>query len=625
MKKIFYLSLFLLTAFFISHNVDAQTPGGVAGSVLWLKANTDASPNIWFDKSPSGNDFLQPSAGNQPSLISNVFNFNAAMLFDGSNTFMEQGLPADFPENDNDRTIIVVANATSFNGYRWIFAYGTPGGSSTCQAGNFNGDLLNAFYGVDITTSAYWNAASNANGALASFTLSSSVGTQFDRGAQTNQVSFGPLFATSVNGVIGALLPSTNGEVWGGSIAEVLMFNTALSPADRNKVESYLALKYGFTLGTAGTPLSYTASDGVTVYWTGSATYQNDVFGIGTDNGTGLAQTQSNSTNSGNGNGTGQAGKGNLVLSTAAALPDNQFLLIGNDAAALTEQTIAAGQAPVIAEGSQRVVRNWKAQNTGAVGSVSLSFDMTGLTYTGGTTANNYRLMIDSDGDADYFTTGTQTFIAPSSVTGNLVNFTGVTLATGAGFTIITQASVALLPAVWQGFSASVQKNKATLSWKTSNEVNVDRYVAEYSLNGVNFLPVGSVTAKNGAGINVYSLTQDNLPAGIRYYRIKRADKDGQFQFSDVKSVRAGGLTTVILKSNPVTKGRLELNIDVPQSQEAIIRVVNMAGKILVQQNTGLTTGTNAVNTNIAHIAAGTYFLQVQLGTEIINKKFVRL
>ena len=181
------------------------------------------------------------------------------------------------------------------------------------------------------------------------------------------------------------------------------------------------------------------------------------------------------------------------------------------------------------------------------------------------------------------------------------------------------------MPAIWEGFNVTLQKNKATLTWKTSSEINVDRYIVEYSQNGIAYLTAGSVVAKNSTGLNTYTLVQENLPAGIRYYRIKRVDKDGQFQLSEVKSVRAGGLSTVVLKANPVMKGRLDMIIDVPQSQTAVIRVVSTAGKVIAQQNTGLSTGTNNISTDISRAAAGTYILQVQLANEVINKKFVRL
>jgi Secretion system C-terminal sorting domain len=620
MRKIFYLLLTSLT----TSSLFAQTPGGVSGSVLWLKGNTGASPTTWTDNSTFLNHFTSPG-GNQPVLTTNVFNFNSAMGFDGTSSYMSKLTPSGFPAGNSDRSIFVVANAAATGGFRWIFVYGSPfsGSDVTCQMGNSGGNLVNAYFGssADINSSNYWDAAGNSNGALASFTLNSNLETQYDRGSLLNsQTVTATLLATSLNGVIGALTPAPQ-EVWNGNIGEVIMFPTALTNADRNRVESYLALKYGFTLG-AGTAVNYVASDNTTVFWTGSIPFQHDVFGIGTDNGTALTQIKSNSMNSGNGDGTGQNAKGNLVLSTGTALADKQFLMIGNNAGALTEHTIATGEGNVLTVGSKRVLRNWKVQNTGTVGAVGLSFDTTGLTLSGGSVLSNFRLMLDTDGDGD-FTTGASSFYIASSATGNQLNFTGVTLTNNTVFTLITQTA-SLLPAIWQGFTVTLDKTKALLVWKTSDEVNVDHYTVEYSTDGISYLPLGTVAAKNGAGINTYSISQDNLPGGTRYYHIKRFDKDGRIQISDIKSIRVGTQNSLLLKSNPVTKGKLELNIDVDQNQNAIIRILNINGKILAQQNTGLSNGVNAVSTNISGLSAGVYFLQVQLGTQIINKKFVR-
>ena len=622
MKKQFYLLIFSL----IGYAATAQTPGGVTGSVLWLKANDGGGISAWLDKSGTGNDFTQAVPANQPSLALNVYNFNAGLQFDGLNSFMANALPTGFPASAAPRTIIVVANANpdpAPNYYRWILAYGNVGFfSQTCQVGNHTGSLANDFYANDEETANFWDNSANSKGALASFTLDAlSNGIQYDRGNFLQTKSFSFLSAPSANAVIGAV-STAPAELWSGSIGEVIMFDAALSDADRTKVESYLALKYGFTLGSTTNLINYTASDGTTVYWQSSATYQNDVFGIGTDNGTGLIQTQSNSINSGSGDGTGGNGLGNIVLSTATPLADKQFLLIGNNADDLFEHIIAPGETAPIAVGSQRINRNWQVQNTNAVGAVNLSFDTTGLTLAGGSTLSNFRLMVDADGDGD-FSTGT-TYIAASSATGNKINFTGVTLPNNAIFSLITQTS-ALLPAIMQDFTVTLQKNRATLNWKTSSEVNVDHYTAEYSLDGNTFLAFGTVAALNGAGINEYTLTQGNVTAGIRYYRIRRVDKDGRFQFSIIRLVKAGGLTSVTLKANPVATTAAELIIDVPQNQNAVIRVISTSGKILSQQNAGLSTGINNISTRTAQLAAGTYFIQVQLNNEIVNKKFVKL
>jgi hypothetical protein len=620
MRKIFYPFLCVFSCI----SLWAQTPGGVAGSVLWLKANAGASPSTWTDFSGYGNTFTQPTGSNQPATISPAFNFNPALGFNGVNSYMSQPTPTGFPGGSTDRTIFVVANATDITGYRWIMIYGnTSSVGNTFQTGNNGGALSNAFYGsgADINSGSFWNAAGHTNGALGEFTLAGGTNeTQYDRGVQFNtQTTAAPLTAASTNGIIGAI-NTTGTESWKGNIAEIVLYPTLLTTVQRRQVESYLALKYGFTLGNTTTPISYTASNGA-VIWPASSAYQNDVFGIGMDNGSSLNQTSSNSMNSGAGDGTGQSGKGNLVLS-GATLSDVNFLIIGNDAGPLTEHVIASGEGPFGSTGSTRVIRNWKVQNMGHVGATSLSFDMTGLTLAGGPTASNYTVMVDGDGDGNY-STGVPAYYQASSITGNKINFTGVVLPNNAEFTIVTAPS-ATLPAKWAGFSVTVQKNKALLAWKTTDELNVDRYTVEYSEDGISYAVLGSVTAKNNSGINTYSMLQDNLPSGLRYYHIRRYDKDGKFEFSEVKKVRIGAVTSVLIRSNPVTLGRLELVVSSDQGQEATVRIISMNGSLMLQQRNTVSAGDNNLTANLQNLVPGTYILQVQLADQIINKKFIR-
>ena len=90
---------------------------------------------------------------------------------------------------------------------------------------------------------------------------------------------------------------------WNGRIAEVLAYR-AVDPATSSRARSYLALKYGLTLGdtdgAAGgnTGINYVSPDG-TVTWDGAANgaYQNDVAGIARFSSTPLDQRISTSTN----------------------------------------------------------------------------------------------------------------------------------------------------------------------------------------------------------------------------------------------------------------------------------------------------------------------------------------
>lgn len=68
-----------------------------------------------------------------------------------------------------------------------------------------------------------------------------------------------------------------------GKIAEVINYSSRVSDSDRQKIESYLAIKYGITLNS-GTQ-DYNASDGSTTFWDASSVggYIYNVFGIGRD------------------------------------------------------------------------------------------------------------------------------------------------------------------------------------------------------------------------------------------------------------------------------------------------------------------------------------------------------
>jgi Secretion system C-terminal sorting domain len=628
-------SIFLTALSFIFFNIYSQNPAGVSGSVLWLKANTNASPSSWNDNSSQANHFTQGSVPDQPSLATNLFNFNPGFQFNGVSSHFGNALPANFPTGIDSRTIFAVANSNSNTGYHWLLTYGNPGTiNGTCQlgSGNVGAELTSAFFGSssDMSTpTSFWDNPLYSNGSLVSFTMASGTLTQTLRDRGVDILSVTPyrndLSASSSNAFLGRLGPPF-GEFWDGNMAEVIIFNTDLGPGDRNQVESYLALKYGFTLGSNAAPTDYTASDGATGFWVGDAFFQNDVFGIGTDAGSDLVQTQSNSSNSGDGSGIGESSKGNLTLSVGTALADKQFLMIGNDGVNFNESTIITGQAPPSAVGARRVARNWKAQNTGGVGAVNLGFDMLGFSFSGGSTLLEYRLMVDNDGDEDY-ATGTPSFFIPSSLTGTVLDFNGVTLPNNATFTIITQVTGSTLPAIWKDFVVQIKGNNAYLNWKTTNEYSVGFYSVEHSLDGLAYQEIGKTNAINAAGLNNYSFTHENLLAGKHYYRVKLVDVDGKYQYSATRTISIAGKIQerIVIKSNPVKTNQLDLIIDVSKNTRGQISIISLQGKIIQTLERNLAEGSNHISADVSSLPGGTYLIKVAFNDKVYINKFMRL
>ncbi len=183
------------------------------------------------------------------------------------------------------------------------------------------------------------------------------------------------------------------------SIPEFFSFKRALSDAEIDRIESYLALKYGFTLGTAAEPRSYVNNTNQAV-WTANSGYQHRVFGLGRDGGSqGLDQRVSKSTD----HTLDDTRSSILTIATSAdftsanpggrtELGDGQYLVLGDNNGALDALSASA-----MGRDNNRLPRVWRAQNTG-VRSVFLGLEAAKVSLTD--TGRLY-LFVESGAGAD--------------------------------------------------------------------------------------------------------------------------------------------------------------------------------------------------------------------------------
>lgn len=83
---------------------------------------------------------------------------------------------------------------------------------------------------------------------------------------------------------------------YNGDILEIINYDTRNSDADKSKIESYLAIKYGITLGVNGTSQNYVDSNGTVIYGAGAG-FNYNIAGIGRDDLSQLNQKQSKTEN----------------------------------------------------------------------------------------------------------------------------------------------------------------------------------------------------------------------------------------------------------------------------------------------------------------------------------------
>lgn len=424
----------------------SQTPGGVGTNLnLWLKADNGVARSgtnvtTWNDQSSNS---LNGSAFNTPTFVENANNYNPAISFNrSSNEYID--LPNGFANFTAGISIYVVAKNTSNENNNWEryieFANGAGNNNILfARSATSNNGAFEVYNGGSSSGRATANnlIINNANNIYATVMAGGTSGTERTPKIYRNGLSINASDPTGVPQNV----TRTNNYIarsnWGGDayfngeISEVIVYNGSNSPINHQKIESYLAIKYGITLSSTDSDVTitegdYTLSDGTKVWdFSTNNLYHHDVAGIGRDDGSGLNQKQSKSANS---NTVVSIGLGeiatNNTTNTNTFTNDKDFLIWGNNNASLILQS---SELPSGASATHRLGREWKVSENGNVNDVTISFS--------GVPSNavNLELYVDTDGDGDF----SNASVVP---TGTLVNgnavFSGINLENNYVFTL---------------------------------------------------------------------------------------------------------------------------------------------------------------------------------------------
>ena len=183
-----------------------------------------------------------------------------------------------------------------------------------------------------------------------------------------------------------------------------------------------------------------------------------------------------------------------------------------------------------------------------------------------------------------------------------------------------------IVPVELTSFTAVVDVNKVTLSWKTSTEVNNYGFEIQRSNDNNNFVPVGFV---KGSGTttepHIYSYI-DNI-RGNFYYRLKQVDFNGAFEYSNVVEVSTLPETFQLEQNypnpfNPSTK----IKFVIPQSSFVKLKVYDLLGRqITALVNEMKLPGEYQVEFNGNSLSSGIYFYKLQAGNYSSTKKMILL
>jgi hypothetical protein len=434
-----------ITILATSYCTPTTAPGGVISDLdLWLKADQvdgityaadGSSINQWTDNGKGNNANIMVS-GQEPSYINNIarnINFNPAIEFVNDHTTANsdmtyvindgsrQELQGTGGFNTNDIFIVLMPDPSITTAILplGVFTSKDPNTDSYTEDvtgfgyGGYTTRLDNErlSYCIGTTSETVSNPAENGYGRadtnsgtdynqiqivnIRQNTADTDMELYFNANQVDNETNDLAKYAMINN----AKYFLGRSQYWNGSfdgrIAEVITYGARQSDVnltqERNRVQSYLAIKYGITLGVNGTTQDYVNSDG-NVIWdqsTDSGVYNYDITGIGRDDASELNQKQSRSVNDAFDGADPIASRTQGILtmglndiyntnrdhisSSPTTFDDEQFLVWGNNGANLNlaatsvSVNMSAGVSPALTTNVSftAMQRVWKVEETG--------------------------------------------------------------------------------------------------------------------------------------------------------------------------------------------------------------------------------------------------------------------
>ena len=174
-----------------------------------------------------------------------------------------------------------------------------------------------------------------------------------------------------------------------------------------------------------------------------------------------------------------------------------------------------------------------------------------------------------------------------------------------------------LLPVEYLSFTAQKDNTASKLDWITTQEIDNDHFDVERSVNGIHFTKIGEVVG-NGT-VNTQSDYQfyDKAPyKGVNYYRLKQCDYDGDYEYSEIRSVEFTSNYDLLMQPNP-TSGVFTVSLSGDSYRndgQYEITILNLQGEIVrtfdYENNTEI---------DISGLTDGMYLVRVEQNGQLLT------
>ncbi len=154
--------------------------------------------------------------------------------------------------------------------------------------------------------------------------------------------------------------------------------------------------------------------------------------------------------------------------------------------------------------------------------------------------------------------------------------------------------------------SGTANNPQVAVTWKTTNEVNTEKFEVLRRTENASFEVVNIQRSKNTAGVHEYSFVDQSPLFGKSYYQLKQYDKDGKFTTSEAKIVNIAALATAFEAYPNPTDGWISIKHEI-LINDAEITVSDLQGRKQFSQKAKKGEGTTKIN--LTALSTGMYIV----------------
>lgn len=191
-------------------------------------------------------------------------------------------------------------------------------------------------------------------------------------------------------------------------------------------------------------------------------------------------------------------------------------------------------------------------------------------------------------------------------------------------FAVVNQQTF-ILPVTLINFKAYLQNTEVKTEWTGVNEIAIDHYEIERSLDAIHFTSIGNQKAKGNSTQIQYAFTDAAPLNGNNFYRIKAIDKNGKPIYSQIINILVVNAKSFVnAYPNPVKNRQVNLLFsNIPYGNYAL-QVYSLNGALIFSKTAEHTAGTTNVAVQLpAHIKSGVYIMKLSNGAQNFTTKLI--